>query len=327
MLEKLALALGAVIIGVLGAVAIFWVLNKLTELLPKKWELRFKPYALLLPAAAVIITFLIYPAITTVYASFLNEDSSQFVAFGNYLRLFTNRAFLSTLFNNLLWIAIAPTVIVAFGLLVAVLADRLKPGQEKVAKSVIFLPMAISMVGAATIWNLIYAFKPAGSPQIGLLNQMVVMFGGEPQTWLAMQGWRFNTILLMVVFIWTQVGYAMVLLSAAIKGVPEDTIEAGRIDGANERQIFFRVIVPQAWPTVITVFITVLISALKVFDIVYTMTNGNYNTNVLANLFYNSMFSSFDTGLASAVVVILMIMVIPVLVYQVRQFRIQEANS
>ncbi|MFV0453081.1 MAG: carbohydrate ABC transporter permease, partial [Propioniciclava sp.] len=143
----------------------------------------------------------------------------------------------------------------------------------------------------------------------------------------AMQGWRFNTILLMVVFIWTQVGYAMVLLSAAIKGVPEDTIEAGRIDGANERQIFFRVIVPQAWPTVITVFITVLISALKVFDIVYTMTNGNYNTNVLANLFYNSMFSSFDTGLASAVVVILMIMVIPVLVYQVRQFRIQEANS
>ncbi|MFV0451114.1 MAG: carbohydrate ABC transporter permease, partial [Propioniciclava sp.] len=183
MLEKLALALGAVIIGVLGAVAIFWVLNKLTELLPKKWELRFKPYALLLPAAAVIITFLIYPAITTVYASFLNEDSSQFVAFGNYLRLFTNRAFLSTLFNNLLWIAIAPTVIVAFGLLVAVLADRLKPGQEKVAKSVIFLPMAISMVGAATIWNLIYAFKPAGSPQIGLLNQMVVMFGGEPQTW------------------------------------------------------------------------------------------------------------------------------------------------
>ncbi|MFV0406771.1 MAG: carbohydrate ABC transporter permease [Propioniciclava sp.] len=327
MLEKLTLAVGAVLIGVLGAVALFWVLNKLVEMLPKKWELRFKPYALLLPAAAVIITFLIYPAVTTVYASLFNAKSTEFVGLANFINLFGNRIFQSTLINNLLWILVAPTLIVAFGLLVAVLADRLKPTQENVAKSLVFLPMAISMVGAATIWNLIYAFKPGESAQIGLLNAVVVALGGEPQTWLAIEAWRFNTFLLMVVFIWTQVGYAMVLLSAALKGVPEDTVEAGRIDGANERQIFFRIIVPQAWPTVITVFITVLISAMKVFDIVYTMTNGNYNTNVIGNLFYNTMFKSFDTGTASAIVVVLMIMVVPILVYQVRQFRIQEANS
>lgn len=327
MLDKILLAVVAVVVGVLGAVAIFWVLNKLVELLPKKWELRLKPYALLFPAAAVITLFLIYPAITSVYASFYNKDSTEFVGFGNFVTLFTNPIFLQTLLNNLLWIAFAPALIVIFGLLIAVLADRLKPGQEKVAKSLIFLPMAISMVGAATIWNLIYAFKPADSPQIGLLNQMLVLFGGEPQAWLQIQGWHFNTFLLMVVFIWMQVGYAMVLLSAALKGVPEDTIEAGRIDGATERQIFFRVIVPQAWPTVITVFITVLISALKVFDIVYTMTNGQNNTNVLANMFYNTMYKSFNTGQASAIVVVLLIAVIPVLVYQVRQFRIQEANS
>lgn len=327
MAEKLLMAVAAVVVGVLGAIALFWVLNKLVELLPKKWETRLKPFALLLPAVSVIVVFLIYPAVTTVYASFLNADSSEFVGLRNYQRLFTNPVFLSTLWNNVLWIIVAPASIVAFGLLIAVLADRMSATREKVAKSIIFLPMAISMVGAATIWNLIYAWKPAGSPQIGVLNQIVVMLGGTPQTWLQFEAWRFNTFLLMVVYIWTQVGYAMVLLSAAIKGVPEDTVEAGRIDGANERQIFFRVIVPQAWPTVITVFITVLIGVLKVFDIVYAMTNGNFNTDVIGNAFYNAMFKEMDAGKASAIVVVLIIAIVPVLVYQVRSFRIQEENA
>ncbi|MFV0429731.1 MAG: carbohydrate ABC transporter permease [Arachnia sp.] len=327
MIEKLALALGAVLVGVLGAVALFWLLNKAVELLPDKWERRLKPYALLLPAALAITVFLIYPAVTTAYASILDKRSVEFVGLKNFTDLFSTPAFLNTLFNNVLWILVAPAVIVAFGMLFAVLADKLKPTQEKVAKSIFFMPMAISMVGASTIWNLIYAWKPADSPQIGLLNQILVLLGGEPQTWLQVEPWHVNTFLLMVVYIWTQVGYSMVLLSAALKGVPEDTVEAGRIDGASERQIFFRIIVPQAWPTVITVFITVLIGVLKVFDIVYTMTNGNFNTNVIANMFYNSMFKSFNTGQASAIVVVLMIAVIPVLVYQVRQFRVQEANS
>ena len=330
MIEKLGLALGAVVVGVLGAVALFWLLNKAVELLPKKWELRLKPYALLLPAMAAITVFLLYPAAETVIASFRRGRRGrllEFVGFDNYARLFGDPNFLNTLINNVLWIIVAPAAIVAFGLLVAVLVDKLRPTAEKVAKSIIFLPMAISMVGASTIWNLVYAWKPEGSSQIGLLNQIIVSLGGSPQTWLQIDVLRFNTFLLMVVYIWTQVGYAMVLLSAALKGVPEDTIEAGRIDGASESRIFWRIILPQAWPTVVTVFITVLIGVMKVFDIVYAMTNGNYNTNVLGNAFYASLFRAGDPGVASAIVVILIIAIIPVLVYQVRQFRLQEANA
>lgn len=327
MVGKLLFTLGAVVVGVVGAYIAFWLLNKFTELFPKRTELRIKPYALLLPAIGVIGIFLIYPAVTTIYASFLNADSSQFVGLKNYQRLLTSSPFKSALLNNVLWIAIVPALVVVFGLLVAVLTDRLSPTKEKVIKSLIFMPMAISMVGASTIWKLVYDWKPAGSPQTGLLNQVVVALGGQPQTWLQMEPMRFNTFLLMVVYIWTQVGFSMVLLSAAIKGVPEDTIEAGRIDGANERQIFFRIIVPQAWPTVITVFITVMIGVMKVFDIVYAMTNGNFNTDVIGNAFYNAMFKEFDAGKASAIVVVLLIAIVPVLVYQVRAFRVQEANA
>ena len=330
MIEKLALAGGAVVVGVLGAAALFWLLNKACELLPRKWENRLKPYAWLLPAFGAISVFLIYPAIETIIASFRRGQRGRLLEFigpDNYVRLFTDPNFINTLINNVLWIFVAPAFIVATGLLVAVLVDRLKPWAEKTAKSIIFMPMAISMVGASTIWNLVYAWRPEGADQVGLLNQIVTMFGGEPQTWLQIDMFRFNTFLLMVVYIWTQVGYAMVLLSAAIKGVPEDTVEAGRIDGASEKSIFFRVILPQAWPTVVTVFITVLIGVMKLFDIVYAMTNGNYTTNVLGNAFYNALFRQGDPGLASAIVVILMLAVLPVLVFQVRQFRIQEENA
>lgn len=323
---KLINALLAVGIGVAGAILLYWVLNKGVEMLPEKWEDRVKPYVYLLPAIFVIGLFLIYPAFTTVYASFLNDDSSKVVGLRNYIRLFTNGPFQSALVNNLLWIIVVPATVVAFGLAIAILTDRLPTGLERFAKTLFFLPMAISMVGASTIWNLIYAFTPEGSRQVGLLNAIVVALGGSPQTWLQFQTAKFNVILLMVVYIWTQVGYAMVLLSAAIKGVPEDTIEAGRIDGASESKIFFRIIVPQAWPTVITVFITVLIGVMKVFDIVYAMTNGQFETDVIGNAFYNAMFMEFDRGKASAIVVILMVAIVPIMVYQVRQFREQEAS-
>lgn len=324
---KIGSAFLAVALGVLGAIALFWILNKLVELLPTKWEERLKPYAFLLPALAVIIMFLLYPTVTTVIASAFNNDGTQFVGLGNYVELFTDARFISSLINNVLWIIIVPTMVVAFGTLVAVLADRMRPGGEKVAKSLIFLPMAISMVGAATIWRLVYAYVPGGEAQTGLLNAIVQGLGGDPVNWLGIRDFRFNSVLLMVVYIWTQVGFAMVLISAAIKGVPEDTIEAGRIDGASESSIFFRIIMPQAWPTVITVFITVLIGVMKVFDIVYAMTNGNYNTDVIGNVFFNTMFFDRDNGTASAIVVVLLIAVIPIMVYQVRQFREQEANQ
>jgi alpha-glucoside transport system permease protein len=327
MVDKIGGALLAVVIGLVGAIALFWILDRLVRLLPGKWENRLKPYAYLLPAVTVIGLFLIYPAVTTVYASFLNEDSTEVIGFENYIKLFSSDAFLSALFNNILWIVFAPVTIVAIGMLVAVLADKMRPSGEKVAKSFIFLPMAISMVGASTIWRFIYAYQPEGEAQIGILNAIVTAFGGQPQAWLQIEAFRFNTALLMFVYIWTQVGYAMVLLSAAIKSVPEDTIEAGRIDGAGEVAIFFRIIVPQAWPTVITVFITVLIGVMKVFDIVYAMTNGNFNTDVIGNAFYNALFSELNQGRAAAIVVVLMVAVIPIMVYQVRQFRKQEANS
>jgi alpha-glucoside transport system permease protein len=324
---KIANALIAVVAGVGGAVALYYLLNKLVELLPAKWEERIKPFVFIAPAFAAITLFLIYPTIRTVILSFANRDSTEFVGFSNYSELLSSPNFQSTLFNTLLWIVIVPAVTVALGLAVAVLADRLRPGAEKLSKTIIFLPMAISMVGAGTIWRFVYEARPAGRPQIGLQNAIVTALGFDPVVWLQESTFHLNSLFLMVILVWAQVGFSMVLLSAAIKGVPTETIEAARIDGANEVQAFFRVVVPQIWPTVITVFITVTIGVMKVFDIVYVMTNGNFNTNVIAVDFVNQLFTNGNSGYASAIVVMLMLAVVPIMVYQVRHFRAQEATS
>jgi alpha-glucoside transport system permease protein len=259
--------------------------------------------------------------------SFANDDTTRWVGLKNYTGLLGSGDFQQTLLNTLLWILIVPALTVILGLAVAVLADRLQPRAEKLTKSIIFLPMAISMVGASTIWSFIYAARPKGESQIGLLNAIVVQFGGDPVNWLQLSQAKANSLLLMVILIWAQVGFSMVLLSAAVKSVPDDTIEAGRIDGAGERTIFFRIVVPQIWATVITVFITVLIGVMKVFDIVYVMTGGNFNTDVVGNAFFTELFKNLDNGRAGAIVVMLMLAIIPVMVYQVRHFRAQEANS
>ncbi|MGH2815808.1 MAG: carbohydrate ABC transporter permease [Actinomycetota bacterium] len=314
-------ALLAIVGGVGGALLLYWVLNKLVEMLPQKWEERLKPWAFVLPAVAAISLFLIYPAVRTFILSFANSTSTAWVGLKNYTSLLGSRDFQITLGNTLLWIAVVPVVTVVLGLAVATLADRLGSRGEKWSKSIIFLPLAISGVGAATIWRFIYEARPAGEPQIGLLNAVWTALGFDPVAWLTVDTLRFNSFLLMVVVIWTQVGFSMVLLSAAVKGVPVDTLEAARIDGANERQIFFRVTVPQIWGTVITVFITVL----KAFDIVFVMTNGNFNTDIIAVRFFNELFRNGDNGRAAAIVVMLMIAVIPVVAYQVRHFRAEEA--
>lgn len=324
---KVANALVSVVAGVAVALVLYWVLNKLAELLPGKWEDRIKPYAFIGPALAVLGLFLIYPAVQTIEFSFANADSTAFVGFQNYTQLLGDPLFRQVLINTLLWIVVAPTVTVALGLAVAVLTDRLKPRWEKTAKTLIFLPMAISGAGAGAIWRFVYQADPAGTSQIGILNAIVTKLGMDPVNWLQISTAHFNTFLLMVILIWGQIGYSMVLLSAAIKGVPDDTIEAGRIDGANERAIFFRIIMPQVWGTVITVFITVLITVMKIFDIVYVTTRGLYNTDVVANRFFNELFTNGNAGHAAAIVVMLMIAVIPVLIYQVRHFRAMEANS
>ena len=324
---KVINSLLAIVSGVLGSLLLFYVINKVVERLPKKWEERVKPYVFVGPAVLLVGFFLIYPAIRTIVFSFANSDSTAFIGLKNYTDLLGTSDFVSgTLLNTLLWMIVVPATTVAFGLAVAVLADRLQPRAEKLTKSIIFLPMAISMVGAATIWRFVYAATPAGTGQVGLLNGVLVAFGMEPVAWLQLSQAHANSLLLMVIMIWSQVGFSMVLLSAAVKGVPEDTIEAGRIDGASEKRIFFNIVVPQIWATVITVFITVLIGVMKMFDIVYVLTNGNFNTDIIGVRFFTELFTNGNNGYAAAIVVMLMLAIIPVMIYQVRHFRRQEAQ-
>jgi alpha-glucoside transport system permease protein len=313
-----------VIVGLGAAVVLYWLLNKLAELLPGKWEHRIKPWLFILPAYLAITLYLIYPSILAIIASFQDATSEGWVGLENYRRLLTNNNFQGTIFNTVLWMIIVPSVTIVLGLAIATLSDRLRTRYENLSKTIIFLPMAISMVGAATVWRFVYAYRPRGQDQIGLQNAIVTSLGFDPIPWIQQDQWHLNSLLLMVMLLWAQIGFGMVLLSAAIKGVPDDTIEAARIDGANDRQIFFRVTVPQILGTIITVFITVLMATLKTFDIVYVMTNGQFDTNILAVSFYQQLTVNFNNGAASAIVVMLLIVAAPVMVYQVRHFRRQE---
>ncbi|GAB3082126.1 sugar ABC transporter permease [Intrasporangium mesophilum] len=324
--NKALIGLIAMVVGVGGAMLIFYFLNMFVEALPQRLSEGFIPYAFLLPGLALVGLMLIYPTFQTINYSFANADSTAYVGLQNYKTIFSDPEFWQSILNNVLWLIIVPAVVVAFGVAVAVLSDKLSSTGERVAKSMVFLPMAISFVGATAIWGLIYAYNNPGQSQTGLLNAIWVGLGGQPQTWLSIETAKLNSILLMVILIWLQVGFAMVLLSSAIKGVPEDTIEAARIDGASELQIFFRVIIPQVKGTIITVFVTVFILVLKVFDIVYVSTNGAYNTNVIANLFFNKLFAASQAGQATAIVVVLLVAVIPLIWYQIRHFKNEEAN-
>ena len=322
--NKIVIALLALVAGVGGAAIFFYFLNMFVEGFPQRISLSVLPYAYLLPGMALMGLMLLYPAVQTINYSFANSDSTAYVGFDNFRQIFGEDEFRSSLINNLLWLLVVPAVAVAFGVVVAVLADKLSTAGEQTAKSLIFVPMAISFVGASAIWNLVYNYSTG--EQIGLLNAIWTGLGGEAQTWLQIDSLRLNSFLMMVILVWLQVGFAMILLSSAIKGVPEETLEAARIDGASEWQIFWRVVVPQIKGTMITVYITVVILVLKVFDIVYVLTNGRDESNVIANLFFNELFANSQAGTASAVVVILLLAVTPVLYYQVRHFREEEMN-
>lgn len=324
-IPKLLQGVVAIVAGLGGSIALFFFINMLVEGFSRRWEDRFKPYVFLLPAYGLIALFIVYPTIQTVVNSFANDDSTAWVGLANYQDVLGDPAFRETLFNNLLWIIIVPATTVFIGLIVAVLADRLSERGEKLSKSLVFLPMAISFVGAATIWKFIYDINSTGE-QIGLLNGIVTAFGFDPVSWLATQTFQLNDILLMVILIWLQVGFSMVLLSAAIKGVPEETLEAARIDGASEFQIFRLVTVPQIRVTITAVFVTVLILVLKVFDVVYVMNNGRDGTSVIGLDFFRQIFDFGNAGVAASIVVLLMVAIIPVLIYQIRSFRAEEAN-
>lgn len=324
--NKFVIGLLAIVAGVGGAALIFYFLNMFVEGLPERLTQGVIPYAFLLPGFALVALMLIYPTFQSINYSFANSDSTAYVGLENYRTIFGQSEFWNAIINNVLWLIIVPAIVVAFGVVVAVLSDKLSATGEKVAKSLIFLPMAISAVSASAIWLLIYAYNNPGQEQTGLLNAIWVGLGGQPQAWLQIETGKLNSILLMVILIWLQAGFAMVLLSSAIKGVPEDTIEAARIDGASEWQIFWRVTIPQIMGTIITVFVTVFITVLKVFDIVYVTTNGAYNTNVIANLFFNKLFAASEAGQATAIVVVLLVAVIPLIWFQIRHFRNEEAS-
>jgi alpha-glucoside transport system permease protein len=327
-MRDLFTALQAVIAGIAITALIYFLLNFLIHRLPERAKRKVEPYVFIGPVLVLIGLFVIWPTLQSIRLSFMEEEldgSTTWVGFQNFKDLFAEDYFASMLINNLMWIAIVPILTVSLGLAIAQLANNVGPRQEKVLKSIFFMPMTISFVSAAVIWRYIYAYSPEGGPQIGLFNAIWTAFGGEPQTWFQIEAFKFNNILLMIILIWLSAGYAMVLLSAAIKSVPEDTLEAGRVDGASTGQIFFKIILPQIWPTAIAVFITVLIGAMKVFDIVLAMTGGNYNTTVLAQTFYLEYFIYGNTGKAMAAVVLLILAIIPVMVYQVRHYRKFEA--
>lgn len=321
-------AFQAVIIGIGTSALLYFFLNILIHQLPERIKRKVEPYIFIGPVLLLIGLFIVWPTLQSIRLSFMEEaidGSTKWIGFQNFRDLFAEDYFVDMLINNLMWIAIVPILTVAIGLAIAQLANNVGPRQEKILKSIFFMPMTISFVSAAVIWRYIYAYAPEGNNQVGLLNAVWTALGGEPQTWFQIEAFKLNNVLLMIILIWLSVGYAMVLLSAAIKSVPGDTLEAGRVDGASTSQMFFQIILPQIWPTAVAVFITVLIGAMKVFDIVLAMTGGNYNTKVLAQTFYLEYFIYGNTGKAMAAVVILILAIIPVMVYQVRHYRKFEA--
>ncbi len=322
--SKLIIALVAIVWGVGGVAILYLVSNWLVEQLSPDWTSRLQPFVFIGPAMAILMWYLAFPTIRTFLISLQGPDSKKFVGLENYVSVFTERFMWESFRNNVLWIVFGASLCVILGLVIAVLADRSR--FETLAKSLIFLPMAISFVGAGVIWNFIYEVKPAGDPQIGLLNAIVTGLGGEPQAWTAWTEIRpLNNLFLIVIVIWLQTGYAMVLFSAALKGIPSELLEAARVDGANEVQVFFRIMIPYIMGTIITVSTTVIIFTLKIFDVVLVMTGGQYGTEVIATQFYRQYFSNRNFGLGSAIAIVLLVAVIPVMAYNLKQFAEQEA--
>lgn len=273
----------------------------------------------LLPTLLLLAVGLVVPAVRTTLLSFMDSGSNDWVGLANYRWMFAEDSIVRVLLNTLIWVLLVPLVATAFGLIYAVLVDKAR--LEAVAKSLIFLPMAISFVGAAIIWRFVYAYRGVGD-QIGLLNQIVVSLGGEPKQWLLNP--PLNTFLLIVIMVWIQAGFAMVVLSAAIKAIPADIVEAARLDGTTAWQMFWRITVPSIRPALIVVVVTISIATLKVFDIVRTATNGNYDTNVIATEMYNQAFRYQENGQGSALAVFLFVLVIPIVIYQIRNLRKQR---
>lgn len=309
----IAAVIGVPAVTVLYILATEWLVRGLTE----RRRAQVRPWLWLLPAFAFLTAYLIYPMIQTAILSLMDRRSQNFVGLGNYLGLFSSDDFWQTIINTVLWLVFFTAIVVAIGLLIAILADRVK--YETGVKALIFIPMAISFVAAGVIWGFMYDFDP----DIGTINAAITAVGIEEQSWLT--EWPRNSFMIIIVGIWMWVGFAMVILSAGLKGISTELLEAARIDGANELQVFRRIILPLLAPTIAVVATTIVITALKTFDIVFVMTSGNFGTEVIASLFYRARFTNGDAGSAAAVAVILLLAIIPVMLINIRRFRQQEA--
>lgn len=315
--HKLILMVFAILIFAAVMALILWLVDR-----PKKTKTWLVAVGFVGPAILALLFGLVYPALLTINGSFKDRTGDNYIGLDNYETAFTNPAFQAVLRNTALWVALVPLLSTVIGLVYAVIVDRTR--FERFAKTLIFLPMAISMVGASIIWRLVYDARPAGQPQTGLMNQMLVLVGIEPFD-PRLETPPINTLYLIVVMIWIQTGFAMTVLSAAIKAIPDDIIEAAKLDGLSGTGMFRYITVPSIRPALVVVLTTIAMGTLKVFDIVRTMTGGQFETSVVANEFYVQAFRQNNQGLGAALAVLLFVIVIPIIVYNVRQMKLSEA--
>ena len=307
------LAFGAVIYAV-------FLIGARASLKQQEW-LRYIVF--LGPASLLLLIGLIYPAIRTIILSFMDKRGDNFVGLQNYIWAFTMPEIQIVLRNTVIWVILTPVLATVIGLAIAYMTDRMKRGSW--VKSLIFMPMAISFVGAGVIWRFMYTYEPdPDKPEIGLLSAIARGIGAEPVNWLLEA--PLNTFLLIIVLVWIQPGFAMVILGAAMKNIPDEVVEAAMLDGASNWRRFTRVTLPMIRGTIVVVLTTITIATLKVFDIVRTMTGGNFQTNVVANEMYSQAFRQLNYGQGSALAVILFLAVVPIIWYNLRQLRIERTE-
>jgi alpha-glucoside transport system permease protein len=313
--------------SVFTAIAFFFiVLGVLFAIAGRANGKKARPIALVIflaPALVLLVAGLIIPAIRTFLFSFMNPDSNEWIGFENYYWMTQDPNVRTIMVNTILWIIVVPIFTAGLGLLLAIMLDRIK--HESIPKSLLFMPMAISFVGASIIFKFVYEYNEPDEVQIGLLSAIVKFLGATPSDWMLSK--PLNTFLLMIIYVWTQMGFGMVILSAAIKAVPADIVEASALDGAHGWRLFRNITFPMIKGTFIVVLATGVVGALKVFDIVRTMTGGNFSTNVLANEMYSQVFVQFDTGKGSALAIVLFLLVTPILVYNIRSLRMERAHA
>jgi alpha-glucoside transport system permease protein len=320
------LLLGLIVVVGVPAATVFYVyfIEWLLARMPDRARTQVRPWLWIGPAILLLTFYLIYPTLNTIYISFFNSDTTRFVGAVNYVYSFSNAAMLTAIRNNVIWLVFFTVFTVGFGFIIALLADRVR--YESGIKALIFLPMAISYVASGIIWKLMYQYDPPIRPQTGTFNALLTTLvpGADPIAWLINQ--PFNNFALILIGVWMWTGFATVILSAGLKSIPEEILEAARIDGASEFMILRHVTVPMMGSTIAVVATTMVINVLKVFDIPYVMTNGNFGTEVIALRMYKEMFNFRHFGRASAIAVILFLAIVPIMIYNIRRFQEQEAT-